>query len=252
MSEFEQDTRPCTPPTSADKLSSASRPVKTPAPSSAQKGEIIEPIRMQSLEEAVNEISDEKAPVKKEQVVDPWTVESEGAIDYDKLISQFGSQKLDEELLARMERVTGKKVHRFLRRGIFFSHRDLNTILDMYEKGQKFYLYTGRGPSSESLHLGHLIPFHFTKWLQDAFDCPLVIQLTDDEKFLFKNDLKLEECHRYEYLLFCKSCVSVAMLNVEDDRMFLLRGFENHTLRAHGCILVYKHSICPSVGAVIC
>lgn len=208
MSEFEQDTRPCTPPTSADKLSSASRPVKTPAPSSAQKGEIIEPIRMQSLEEAVNEISDEKAPVKKEQVVDPWTVESEGAIDYDKLISQFGSQKLDEELLARMERVTGKKVHRFLRRGIFFSHRDLNTILDMYEKGQKFYLYTGRGPSSESLHLGHLIPFHFTKWLQDAFDCPLVIQLTDDEKFLFKNDLKLEECHRYAIdsliVLLCK------------------------------------------------
>lgn len=29
--------------------------------------------------------------------------------------------------------------------------------------GIKFYLYTGRGPSSESLHLGHLIPFHFTK-----------------------------------------------------------------------------------------
>jgi len=150
---------------------------------------------MQSLEEAVDEISGEKAP-KKEQVVDPWTVESEGAIDYDKLISQFGSQKLDPEIIARMERLTGKKVHRFLRRGIFFSHRDLTMILDLYEKGQKFYLYTGRGPSSEALHLGHLIPFHFTKWLQDAFDCPLVIQLTDDEKFLFKNDLKLEECHR--------------------------------------------------------
>jgi tryptophanyl-tRNA synthetase len=32
----------------------------------------------------------------------------------------------------------------------------------------------------------------FTKWLQDAFDVPLVIQLTDDEKFLWK-DLSLEE-----------------------------------------------------------
>jgi tryptophanyl-tRNA synthetase len=69
-------------------------------------------------------------------------------------------------------------------------------MLDLYEAGKKFYLYTGRGPSSESLHLGHTIPFHFTKWLQDAFDCPLVIQLTDDEKFLFKPELKLEECHR--------------------------------------------------------
>ena len=64
-----------------------------------------------------------------------------------------------------------------------------------YEKGEKFYLYTGRGPSSEALHLGHLIPFHFTKWLQEAFKVPLVIQLTDDEKFLWKS-LKLEDARR--------------------------------------------------------
>jgi tryptophanyl-tRNA synthetase len=133
---------------------------------------------------------------KKEQVVDPWTVESEGAIDYDKLIQQFGSQPLTPEIVARFERITGKKPHRFLRRGIFFSHRDIEQMLDLYEAGKKFYLYTGRGPSSESLHLGHLIPFQFTKWLQDTFDCPLVIQLTDDEKFLFKQELKLDECHR--------------------------------------------------------
>lgn len=125
-----------------------------------------------------------------------------------------------------MERITGRKCHRFLRRGLFFSHRDLSQLLDLYEKvglgcmcvlcvvvvrvdwsvdsyvgryvrtdgslphlyvnttpthahptnqhtptpppkkhtqGTKFYLYTGRGPSSEALHLGHLIPFHFTK-----------------------------------------------------------------------------------------
>ena len=35
----------------------------------------------------------------------------------------------------------------------------------------------GRGPSSEALHLGHLVPFTFTKWLQDTFDVPLVIQV---------------------------------------------------------------------------
>ena len=43
--------------------------------------------------------------------------------------------------------------------------RDLNEVLDAYEKGDKFYLYTGRGPSSEALHLGHLIPFMFTKYV---------------------------------------------------------------------------------------
>jgi len=130
-----------------------------------------------------------------EDEVNPWevTASSNKGIDYDKLIVKFGSSKIDQELLQRFEKVTGRKPHHFLRRGIFFSHRDLSFILDQVEKGNKFFLYTGRGPSSEAMHLGHLIPFIFTKWLQDVFDVPLVIQLTDDEKFFFK-DLKMEEC----------------------------------------------------------
>ncbi len=168
------------------------KPAPAPAPKKA------EPVAAKAEPEPEVE---EEQPVKKEQVVDPWTVESEGAIDYDKLIHSFGSQRIDQELLDRIQRIIGadKPIHRFLRRGIFFSHRDLHHMLDLYEKGIKFYLYTGRGPSSEALHLGHLIPFHFTKWLQDTFDCPLVIQLTDDEKFLFKPDLKLDDCHRLAY-----------------------------------------------------
>lgn len=114
----------------------------------------------------------------------------------------------------------------------------MHQVLDAYEKQKSFYLYTGRGPSSEAMHVGHLIPFIFTKWvlssvnvfilriwvmdllhihliryadfcivvirnwffthrwLQDVFDVPLVIQLTDDEKYLWK-DLTIEECHRF-------------------------------------------------------
>jgi len=186
---------PTTPPRSASKVE-VSRPTKTPAPTPKNLQKELAPIKMQSLDPEEEIIKEEIKEGKKEQVIDPWTVESEGAIDYDKLILNFGCQKIENELIERMERVTGKPVHRFLRRGIFFSHRDLHQLLDLYEAGKKFYLYTGRGPSSEALHLGHLIPFHFTKWLQDTFDCPLVIQLTDDEKFLFKADLKLENCHK--------------------------------------------------------
>ncbi|KAE9357654.1 Tryptophan--tRNA ligase, cytoplasmic [Phytophthora rubi] len=126
------------------------------------------------------------------QVVTPWDVEAEDGVDYDKLVEQFGSTKIPQEMVERMERLTGHKAHRYLRRGYFFSHRDLDVILDAYEKGEKFFLYTGRGPSSGSLHMGHLIPFTFTAWLQKVFDVPLVIQLTNDEKFLFK-DQTLEE-----------------------------------------------------------
>jgi tryptophanyl-tRNA synthetase len=34
--------------------------------------------------------------------------------------------------------------------------------------------------------MGHLVPIMFTQWLQEAFDVPLVIQLTDDEKTLWR------------------------------------------------------------------
>ncbi|KAI5476114.1 tryptophanyl-trna synthetase [Pseudohyphozyma bogoriensis] len=139
------------------------------------------------------------------QKVTPWEVEGavvdgkQVAINYNKLIDEFGTKPIDQALLDRFEKLTGRKPHLLLRRGTFFSHRELNLILDRYEQKKPFYLYTGRGPSSDSFHLGHMIPFVFTQWLQDVFDVPLVVQLTDDEKFLFKPDLKLEQCNGYAY-----------------------------------------------------
>lgn len=140
-----------------------------------------------------------------EQLVTPWDVQGavvdgiSKPIDYDKLIKQFGVQPITPELIERFERVTGHKAHHLIRRGIFFAHRDLEHILDLHEKKKPFYLYTGRGPSNESMHLGHAIPFIFCKYLQDVFDVYLVIQLTDDEKFMFKDNLTLEQCKAYAY-----------------------------------------------------
>ena len=74
----------------------------------------------------------------------------------------------------------------------------MHWILDEYEKGNKFFLYTGRGPSG-NVHLGHLMVWQFTKWLQDKFGAELYFQLTDDEKFLFKKDLTLKETNRLAY-----------------------------------------------------
>ncbi|WVQ69206.1 tryptophan-tRNA ligase [Kwoniella botswanensis] len=135
--------------------------------------------------------------VAKEQKVTPFDVEGEVdadgkdlGIDYDKLTKRFGASLISQELLDRFERLTGQKPHPLLRRGTFYSHRDFNLILDRYEKGQPFYLYTGRGPSSDSMHMGHLIPFMFTAYLQRVFNVPLVIQVTDDEKYLLERDIK--------------------------------------------------------------
>jgi len=130
-----------------------------------------------------------------EFIVTPWHVE--GDIDYDKLIEKFGTQKISPELLEKIRSMTNED-HFMLRRGIFFSHREMNRILEDYEKGNDFFLYTGRGPSGHT-HIGHLVPWVFAKWLQDKFNVNLYFQLTDDEKFYSKTNLTLEETKKFAY-----------------------------------------------------
>ncbi|KAI9844437.1 MAG: tryptophan--tRNA ligase [Thelocarpon superellum] len=167
-------------------------------------------------------------PEKVDQNVNPWDVSGEIvngvalAIDYDKLISQFGTRRIDHTLLQRFEQATGHKPHRFMRRGIVFSHRDLELILDRYEKGKPFFLYTGRGPSSDSMHIGHSIPFEFTKWLQDVFDVPLVIMLTDDEKFLFKPNLSIDNVIRFSQ----QNARDIISLGFDPKKTFIFSDLE--------------------------
>ncbi|PRT52777.1 Tryptophan--tRNA ligase, cytoplasmic [Wickerhamiella sorbophila] len=155
-----------------------------------------------SVSETVKQVEDLKVE-DKQQKITPWEVAGatqdgvDQGIDYDKLVKEFGSKRISEETLARFEKLTGHRPHLLLRRGMFFSERDLDSILDRYEQKKPFFLYTGRGPSSDSMHLGHMIPFTFTKWLQDVFDVPLVIEMTDDEKFLFKPTLTLEQTYGF-------------------------------------------------------
>ena len=132
---------------------------------------------------------------KNEMVVTPWEVR--GKVDYERLIREFGTQPLTDELLARVTMHTDK-LHLQLQRRIFFSHRGLDTVLDLYEKGTKFVLYTGRGPSGP-VHIGHLVPWIFTKHLQDKFNTRLYFQMTDDEKFLVDDENQLADMTRYGY-----------------------------------------------------
>ena len=132
---------------------------------------------------------------EKKSHVTPWEVS--GDVDYHKLIREFGVSKLDDKTIERIKKYT-KEIHFMLRRGVFFAHRDLNFILDEYEKGNKFFLYTGRSPSGP-IHLGHLMPWVFTKWLQDKFDVELWFQFPDEEKFLFKNNLSYEEVQKWTH-----------------------------------------------------
>ena len=60
-----------------------------------------------------------------------------------------------------------------------------------------------------------------SRWLQDTFDVPLVIQLTDDEKFLWK-DLTLEEAHR----LAIENARDIIALGFDVDKTFIFSDLE--------------------------
>src|ERR687898_3052049 len=133
--------------------------------------------------------------VHKEFKVTPWEVE--GEIDYNKLIENFGTQPITPEILVKVKDLIGE-IHPMLKLQYFFSHRDFDWILSKYENGDKFYLYTGRGPSG-MIHMGQLLPWIFTKYLQEKFNVKLLFQLTDDEKFLYGQDRTLEEIKHFTY-----------------------------------------------------
>ncbi|MFW9922861.1 MAG: tryptophan--tRNA ligase, partial [Candidatus Thorarchaeota archaeon] len=141
---------------------------------------------------------EENPPSEKssEMVVTPWEVS--GIIDYKKLVKKFGTTLLTNNEIDILKKFGGGELHLLLRRGLFFSHRDFDWLMKMHEKGVKFALYTGRGPSGHT-HLGHLVPWIFTKWLQDIFDVELYFQMTDDEKFLFNQNLDFQTTKDYAY-----------------------------------------------------
>ncbi|MDR0778239.1 MAG: tryptophan--tRNA ligase [Methanomassiliicoccaceae archaeon] len=150
--------------------------------------------------------------------VTPWEVT--GDIDYDLLAERFGTTAIDDKLLSRFKRYG--ELHMMLRRNIFYSHRDMNMILDEYEKGNKFFLYTGRGPSGHT-HLGHIMPWMFNKWMQDVFGAEMYFQLTDDEKFLFKQDATLENTKKMAY----ENALDFVALGFDTKRTKIILDTEN-------------------------
>ena len=129
-------------------------------------------------------------------IVTPWEVL--GDLEdktYIRLIEKFGTQAISQELIEKIKKLTGE-IHPLIKSQYFFSHRDMDWLLNKYENGEHFYLYTGRGPSG-FIHLGHLLPWLFTKYLQDKFGAKLLFQITDDEKFLYNLGVTKETISTY-------------------------------------------------------
>ncbi len=150
--------------------------------------------------------------------VTPWEVS--GKIDYEKLRRDFGTGAIDDGMRERMKKICGS-LHPMLSRGFFFSQRDLKLVLDDHEAGKGFFLYTGRGPS-KAMHIGHLVPLIFTRWLQEKFKADLYIEITDDEKYLFKREYQWEELQAATR----DNILDIAAVGFDPERTFIFKDSE--------------------------
>ncbi|MBY6293826.1 tryptophan--tRNA ligase [Nanohaloarchaea archaeon H01] len=153
--------------------------------------------------------------VDEEFDVTPFDVE--GQVDYDRLVDKFGTEEIDEDLKQRFFDLAGGE-NLYVERDFVYSHRDFDKALDEFEDGEDFFLYTGVGPSGK-MHIGHIISFYFTKWLQDRFDVNVYIQVTDDEKY-WDRDVSDEEIDRYAQ----DNIREIAAVGFDPDKTFIFRN----------------------------
>ncbi len=167
--------------------------------------------------------------------VDAYSVE--GNVNYDDLIKKFGVSPITDELKARIKKDAGD-LHYLIRRDIFFAHRDLPWLLDHFEKGKKFYVYTGIAPSG-GMTIAHLLPFIMCQWLQEKFDVEVLIQIPDEEKFLAKKDpsLTLEKTHDLAYA----DALNILALGFKPGKTKLYTDTEYASVAYKQAVRVSKH-----------
>ncbi|PCR91785.1 tryptophan--tRNA ligase [Natrinema ejinorense] len=119
----------------------------------------------------------ESNPSADQFTVTPYAVE--GEVDYEKLLEQFGADRLTDGQVARFPD------HPLLRRRTFYAGRDVDRYLEAAESGAPHAIVTGRGPSGP-MHLGHVLPLYLAKRFQEETGATVSIPVSDDEKFLAK------------------------------------------------------------------
>ncbi|MEM4625207.1 MAG: tryptophan--tRNA ligase [Candidatus Pacearchaeota archaeon] len=161
-------------------------------------------------------------------VVNPWEVS--GEIDYNKLIREFGTSQIDNKLKARLD-----SLHPLIRRGVYFSHRDLDKWVENAEKKKKVSVITGRGPS-EKMHIGHLVPFLIARSLQERYNCNVYIPISDDEKFFIKEDLSFEKAIEFGK----ENILDIIALGFDANRTFIFQDFIYTDIYRYAAIISKK------------
>jgi tryptophanyl-tRNA synthetase len=74
------------------------------------------------------------------------------------------------------------------------------------------------------MHLGHLLPFIFTKYLQDALGAIVIIQMSDDEKFAFKSNSDKKPVEYYNKLAY-QNAVDIIGCGFNVDKTYIFANY---------------------------
>ena len=73
------------------------------------------------------------------------------------------------------------------------------------------------------------------RYLQDAFDVPLIIMLTDDEKFIHSPNLSLKECQRFAL----ENALDIIAIGFDMQKTFIFADTE-FIVGGHGASFTYN------------
>ena len=83
--------------------------------------------------------------------------------------------------------------------------------------------------------LKYLLPI---RWLQEVFDVPLVIQMTDDEKFYFKEGKELDDYTSLAY----ENAKDIIACGFDPEKTFIFTDVE-YISGGHGLVIIITTKI---------
>lgn len=116
--------------------------------------------------------------------MDPWSSQGIDEEDYERLIEEFGIERIDENIRQTL------KENRFIRRKIIFGHRSILNIFKAIEQNKPWAVMSGIKPSGP-FHLGTLTTaleiVEFQKMGAKAYYCIADIESWEDNGISYEN-----------------------------------------------------------------
>ena len=156
--------------------------------------------------------------IKVINLIDPW---ASFTLDYDKLVNQFGIEKISD-IIADI-----KNPPRLMKRGVIFGHREFNEINNLINQKKDFAVVTGMMPSGQ-MHIGHKMVVDQLKWYQEK-GAMLSLPIADLEAYAAR-DMSFERGRQIAVEEYLTNWIALG-LDLEKDNVNVYLQSQNQLLQ---------------------